>query len=204
MHLTRKLEEGSKVIVEDDDMQKMKKMHITTCVAAVWTFVAMFLIGCGSESPSEPNDSVEMTPSGANLSPLGAVFTQDNSLIHGLWNITLEFPDGTSDERSLNIPMYGTVITIFDYQGDLYGSGQNCHTKSLLTIVFVGDSEYIAGGVRPVTFSRINSSTLIQTNEDLDDQDGDGDTSDIYTQRWSLIEQVSSTDYIMCRYPQQP
>jgi hypothetical protein len=164
---------------------------------AVCAILSILLTGCGSATNTEP----AVVPGQANPATQESADIQDNSHISGLWNLNLVYPDGTVDERSLKIPSEGATFTLYDYEGDIYGSGQNCYTEIPVTVDHVSDSEYLANGYLVMTFSRANPSTLFQTTQDIDDEDGDGDTSEFYPQSWTLITEITTADYSLCGAP---
>ena len=163
-------------------------------------FCTTFLLLLGCSSGSTPNENSQIPDQTNTTSPVQANLEQDNSQIEGFWDVTLVNDDNTIDERYLLIPAFGTEFTLFDYEGDLFGTGENCHTTYPVLITHVENTEYIDSQNRPVSFNSADGTTLIQVNVDVEDQDNDGDTTDSYTQHWPLVDEgVSLSDYSTCR-----
>lgn len=164
--------------------------------ALILSVSVTLLGGCGHKKTTDESSS--LMEGNTNETTSNTAEEQDNTLISGLWDISLEFQDDTVDERSIDIPEYGEYLTFYDYEGDQFGTGQNCHTRVIFTLIHVRDTGYLVNGDDPVAFKRSSKSILTQVNIDTTDEDGDGDTTDAFVQNWPLISGLSSTDYNIC------
>ena len=91
----------------------MRKTVLGLCAA---TFVAMFAVGCDSNSDA------------------------DSDSFDGLWAYVT--PDDEEDEDVLYVHFNGERVTIYDFRGDEWDGGPDCYTIERGTMERVEDNEY--------------------------------------------------------------
>lgn len=122
------------------------------------------------------------------------------SEIAGLWDSTLNAGDQFfEDVIYVNITPSG-VFTDYNFQGDVVDAGDNCYTVFSTTPTPLGNNQFqfnFFGRELVQTFTR-NGDTLTVEYVDFDDDDFDGDTTDLITETYQRLTGISTADLTRC------
>ncbi len=123
----------------------------------------------------------------------------DTSAIAGLWDGTLN-DDAGSDVLYWNLEANG-VLTQYDYQQDGApgASGENCYiVGDPITVTPENADEYSIANVAVTAVRSGDVLTIVFSEPDANDLDGDGDTTETPTLNWPLFITSSFPDLNAC------
>ena len=144
------------------------------------------------------NDADADAGQGTTASPPAS--SGDFAALAGLYDASYE-EEGAIDVVYIEIAPDGTY-TEYDYDGDDFDLGQNCY------FIFSGQLESVGGDVYRLVgggFDEADEGTLVRSGDvlrvsyvDEFDEDDDGDTTEIVTETWPVVVNLSSTDFNEC------
>ena len=143
----------------------------------------------------------------ANCAALSASGSSAN--IAGLYDITETVVDGVVDVAYLEISNNGT-LTFYDYQQDDFGQGDNCYEISLGDSVIspLGNDEYVNSYYDDADVDceiSTEQATVIRTETELtatyidtEDEDQDGDTTDLVSDVLPVVTNFTTESFNRC------
>ena len=138
---------------------------------------------------------------GTGTTPTAAPTTGSGGFaaIAGLYDASTE-EEGAIDEIYVEILADGT-FTLYDYDGDDFDQGENCYFIATGQLASLGGDSYRLTGEEfgEVEAMLVRSGdSLVLTFTDTFDDDGDGDTTETFGESWTLVTNLSSTDFNEC------
>ena len=181
-------------------------MHIHLLLISLAMTTTFTLTACGSDT----DDDIQLNPDGEQaddiqLNPDGEQAFDDGqgggdtAAIAGLW-------DGSITEGEAIDVIYWAldangVLTRYDYQQDgaLAANGENCYLVGNPISVFPeGDDDYSFFNVGTTAVVNDEALTITFIDADVNDLDNDGDTSEIPTLIWTMLNTPLVEDLNPC------
>lgn len=165
------------------------------------TLLLLFTLGCSSDDDdmtADPADTSEFNPDLETPDTAGEP-GGDTSAIAGLWDGSIAVGEAT-DTVYWNLADNG-VLTRYDFQGDGIdgASGENCYlVGDDITVTPEADDDYSIANVAVTIVRSDDTLTITFVEEDANDLNANGDTSETPTLSWALLTTPTLADLNSC------